>query len=215
MQKRMPFYFIVLCIATLLSVFIVYPTIPNLPLASLSLANEKNCSTVCNSPKNKASTYSIYKFLSLSKPQVESSLNHLRIISDVPFANCFITKTNSRNDSEASKATKKLAEQKLEQIRDKNLPYLLKTVFNSSPKVVFFLGLEGTGHHYVKTAFKELYETNYSEPFLGYWEMLRCKPYSEVFKNMANIEKLKKLLLGYQSQVLFMNTVEGYKFSID
>ena len=170
---------------------------------------------VCTLPRQNQSTYTIGNCLSQLKQYLDlenfnkTSLHHLRSVFNVSTENCTVTKPDSRNKFQSSKRTRELAEKTLQQLEQTTLPYLEKNIFNSRPKVIFFQGLEGTGHHYVRRVFRSLHDGNFSATFIGYWEMLRCHSYSKVFNSVANQIQLKRLLLNYKQQVLFLNTVDG------
>ena len=93
--------------------------------------------------------------------------------------------------------------------------FLEKTVFDSKPKVILFVGLEGTGHHFVRKAFKVFYrdKANFSSTrFLTYSSLMKCGSHKEVFDNATNLAKLKKDLLNFKFRVLFLNSIEGLCF---
>ena len=124
------------------------------------------------------------------------------------FDYCSIRKAYSSFNEKRRNSNQQKAESELQKLKQYS-SFLPKTVFESQPEVVLFIGLEGTGHHLVRKQFSKLFANNYSEPFLFYANMISCNPYSYVFGQQQNLEKLKKRLLSFESQVLFINTVSG------
>ena len=88
-----------------------------------------------------------------------------------------------------------------------NHAFVNKTVFHSKPKIIFVAGLEGTGHHLLKTAFNTVCTDRkfcyHEPPTLA--KMISCGFQGTVLKDGKTLKKLKSSVDGYQGEVLFLN----------
>ena len=121
------------------------------------------------------------------------------------------SKTLTDNNIRILQNSQKLKDIEVQRLQRKT--YLQKTVFESRPKVILFVGLEGTGHHFVHIGFRTLFtDKNYSSVFGGYTNMVKCKTHWKVFDKNESVHSFKQALKNFQSKVLFLNSVSG-KFS--
>ena len=94
----------------------------------------------------------------------------------------------------------------------KEQPSIPKTVFNSSQKVVFFLGVEGTGHHFIKAAFKLVCDKFQTEGLCG--GLILNRYFTNVFKTVSMEDsqtraKIDKMMRRIQSPVIMLNPQES------
>ena len=92
------------------------------------------------------------------------------------------SKTLTDYNTRVLQNSQKLRDMNVQRLQRKT--YLQKTVPESRPKVILFVGLEGTGHHLVQSGFRTLFtDKNYSSVLYGYTNMLKCKTHWKVFGN--------------------------------
>ena len=121
------------------------------------------------------------------------------------------SKTLTDNNIRILQNSQKLKDIEVQRLQRK--AYLQKTVFESRPKVILFVGLEGTGHHFVHIGFRTLFtDKNYSSVFGGYTNMVKCKTHWKVFDKNESVHSFKQAVKSFRSKVLFLNSVSG-KFS--
>jgi len=95
-----------------------------------------------------------------------------------------------------------------------NISWLKKTIFPSSRKVVFVVGFEGTGHHFLQTAWKYTCEKyiskNLCKEYHQLSQIIRCGQMTPTLETPQKLLAIRRSVEKYSSRLLILNTYGKY-----